>query len=177
MSRTWSTIGARCDTCAGFHLPIADPPAPRVLQPAKKLDVLPRTLARTDAPRLLRELQHAVITHALAELGDELLESVLLRFRHGGVAGFVAWHNGVGQGVFLLRPMLRTLTVEQLRIELGLLQLQYVTCELPNCWQEIRATLKGQPRAHKNRAGQQCTLGRALLRSPWFVGPLPERES
>lgn len=172
MSRTWTSIASRCDTCLGFHAPEVRPPAPVVLQPAKKLEVLPRTLARTDAPRLIRELQHVVITHALAELGDELLESVLLRFRHGGVAGFVAWHNGVGQGVFLTRPMLRTLTVEQLRIELGLFVPEYVTCELPNCWQEVRATLKRYPRAHKNRAGQPCTVARALIRSPWFVGPV-----
>jgi hypothetical protein len=148
-----------------------------VLQSAKVLEYLPRTLARTDAPRLLRELQHVVITHALAELGDELHESIVLRFRHGGVVGFAAWHNGVGQGVTLVRPMPRRLAVEQLRIELGLLQLEFVTCELPNCWQQVRATLKGLPRAHKNRAGQQCTLGRALIRSPWFVGPLREGES
>ena len=173
MSRTWATIGARCEVCGGFHAPVADPPAPVVLQPAMVLDALPKGLARTDAPRLIRELQHTRITHALAETGGELLESVLVRFQHGGVAGFAAWHNGVGQGVYLVRPMLRTLTVEQLRIELGLLVPAFVTCELPNCWQRVRATQKGYPYAHKNRAGQKCTVARALICSPWFVGPVP----
>ncbi len=171
MSRAWSPA-ALCSNCGGFHEPLPPaPPSPVVLQAAKKLEVLPRTLARTDAPRLARELQRVRITHALAEDGDELVESVLLRFQHGGVSGFIAWHNGVGQGATLTRPMPRRLTVEQLRIELGLLEVVQVTCELPNCWQKVRARQDGRPRAHKNRAGAPCTLGRVLLRSPWFVGP------
>jgi hypothetical protein len=167
----WTEIAARCEVCGGYHVAGSRPPAPVVLQAAKTLEHLPRMLSRTDAPRLIRELQQTRVTQALAEVGDELVESVLVRFRHEGVAGFAAWHNGVGQGVTLLRPMPRQVTIEQLRIELGLLQLQYVTCELPQCFQEIRATAQGRPRAHKNRAGQKCTLGRVLLRSPWFVGP------
>lgn len=174
MSRAWSAAG-RCEVCTGYHDPLPVTPAPVVLQAAKKLEVLPRMLSRTDAPRLVRELQRVQITHALAEDGDELVESVLLRFEHGGVVGFIGWHNGVGQGVTLLRPMLRRLTVEQLRIELGLLQVVQVTCELPNCFQTVRARRDGRPYVHKNRAGEKCTLGRVLLRSPWFVGP--EREA
>jgi hypothetical protein len=180
MSREWSSAG-RCAVCGGFHEtpPVTPRSAPRVLQPARRLEALPKDLARTDAPRLVAELQESVITHALAEdpETDELVESILIRFRHAGVIGFAAWHNGVGQGVTLQRPMMRRTTVEQLRIELGTLQLQHVTCELPNCFQVIRATQAGRPRAHKNRAGQKCTLGRVLLNSPWPIGPQREEDS
>jgi hypothetical protein len=171
MSRTWGGA-ARCETCAGYHEPAPASAAPVVLQAAKTLEHLPRMLSRTEAPKLVRELQQVAITHALAEDGDELIESILLRFRHGAVEGFVAWHNGAGTGVTLLRPMPRRVTIEQLRIELGLLKLEYVTCQLPNCFHEIRAKQDGTPRAHKNRLGRPCTLGRVLLNSPWFIGPV-----
>ncbi len=168
--REWGTA-ARCAVCGGYHEPATAGAPPAVLQPAKTLETLPRTLSRTDAAVLVRELAEVRITQALAEVGDELVDSVLVRFRHAGVVGYAAWHNGVAQGVTLLRPQPRQLRVEQLRIELGLLKLEYVTCELPNCFHEIRAKQDGRPRAHKNRLGQPCTLGRVLLMSPWPIGP------
>lgn len=175
MSREWGTA-ARCGGCGGYHEPVAAPPAPVVLAHGP-LETLPRTLARTDAPRLVAELQQTSITWALAEVGDEAVESVLVRFRHEGVEGYAAWHNGAGQGVTLVRPQLRRTTVEQLRIELGTVKLVHVLCTLPNCAQEVRAKQDGYPRVHNNRAGKKCTVARALLNSPWFVGPLPEGEA
>lgn len=173
--REWSTA-ARCATCGGYHEPVVTPPAPRVLS-REVLESLPSFLGRTEAPRLLAELAETRITRAVAEVGDELVESVLIRFRHAGARGFAAWHNGAGQGVTLVLPQLRRLSVEVFRIEFGLLKLRYVMCDLPNCYQEIRAKADGWPRVHKNRAGQPCTVARVMINSPWFVGPLREGDS
>lgn len=128
----------------------------------------------SSAAALLDELRGAGawtrVVSALAEsvATCELIESETVRFRLRGCAGYATWEGGGARGCILLRPYPHKMSIEALRISLGLYVPEYGTCERCGAL-HLRVLKSGALAAHKRAHGARGVKCRRPQPLPKFV--------